>query len=238
MIRVLVCDDDYYTVKMLEKIISENPIIDEVVTFENGQQVVEYVGKEIVHIALLDIDMPKLDGIETAKLIYDISPSTKIIFVTAFSEYATDSFKVHPFDYILKPIEIERVREDINKIVTSIDTEKFNYLLDKIGRLLIRSEGEVQFIDLNDIFFIEKNDKLTLFHTREGVLQTYIPLHSLEKTIEDNFYRVHRSYIVNLKNIKKISPFSESSFIVHFDGYEQTALITKAKFNIIKDSIL
>ncbi len=238
MIRVLICDDDDYTVRMLEKIVSENPIIDEIVTFNDGEEVIGYIENNFIDIVLLDIDMPKLDGIETAKIIYDLWPNTKIIFVTAYQDFATDSFAVRPFDFILKPIDIEKVRDDINELATTLSKDNFNSLLSISNNILVKSDGDIYFIKIDDVFFVEKQDKLTLFHTKKGIYKTYANLHKIEKAFASCFYRVHRSYIANIYNIEKISSFSESSYTVHFNGYDKTALITKANYNIIKDSII
>jgi DNA-binding LytR/AlgR family response regulator len=158
-----------------------------------------------VDLLFLDINMPKLTGIELAKTLL---PRQKIIFTTAYSEYAVESYELNAVDYLLKPITFDRFIKSVNKTleffkVTEEDQsivmppQQEQYVFIKSGKAIIQ-------IFFDQIWFIEGLKDYVTFHTPGGKHIVYKRMKDLEAILPSDFLRVHNSYIVNQKRIQKI----------------------------------
>lgn len=235
MINVLICDDDAYTLRMLEHLVRQIPQITSVVTVSSGEDAIKAVQSSEMHIVLMDIDLPKLDGMETSKVIRGIMPDAEIVFITAYPDYALDSYSVLAADYITKPIDIERMKACIVRLINELETSRIHESITRNDLLFIKTKSDIYFVDEKDLYFIEKQGKKLVIHLKSEIIETYMGLRELENKLTNNFFRTHKSYLINLRKVYKVSQFSESSFVVHFRDIEQTALITKEKFNHIKE---
>lgn len=231
MIRLLVCDDDKYTVKVLSTIVKTIESVSEVYTAYSGEEAIEIIEKNLVDIALMDIDLPGIDGIEASRVIRAINPSLKIIFITAYRDYAFDSYELKASDYILKPIDFDRVKANISEIIKDINTHKIPQDL-----LLIKDTNGFHMVEQKNINFIEKDQKDLIVHTSDQVFRTNMTLGEVEEKLNKSFMRTHKSYIVNLKNIKSIEPFGDSSYVIYFKegDVESSALITRERLKILQ----
>lgn len=231
MIRLLVCDDDKYTVKVLSTIVKTIESVSEVYTAFSGEEAIDIIEKNLVDIALMDIDLPGIDGIEASRVIRAINPSLKIIFITAYRDYAFDSYELKASDYILKPIDFDRVKANISEIIKDINTQKIPQDL-----LLIKDTNGFHMVEQKNINFIEKDQKDLIVHTSDQVFRTNMTLGEVEEKLNNSFMRTHKSYIVNLKNIKSIEPFGDSSYVIYFKegDVESSALITRERLKILQ----
>ncbi|MCT4592824.1 MAG: LytTR family DNA-binding domain-containing protein [Anaeromicrobium sp.] len=231
--NVLICDDDKYTRKMLEKIVSKKSFIEEIYLAEDGLASIEIAKNNPVDIVLMDIDMPKLNGIEAAKTISNISSKIKFIFITAYMDYAIESFSVHPYDYLLKPIDISKLEESLDDIKKCI-----NQLPSSIDKIAVKNKNNMFFISINEILFIEKMNNQLLLHTTCETYTLNKKLVELENILNKNFCRVHRSFIVNIKNISTIKDLGNRSYEIGFEGTSRTALMSRYKFEELKKKIV
>jgi len=226
MINVLICDDDQYMRKMLRKIVSENLSITNVYDTEDGIEALNIVQKQTINIALLDVDMPKLNGIETAKLISKISPSTRFIFITAHADYAIESFTVHPYDYLLKPVKIESLNDTLKNLVREVVPNN--------ATITIRNSNKIFVINQKKILFIEKILRNTIVNTVEEEIVWNKTLTELEEKLNQNFVRVHNSFLVNIDKINKIENLGNQTYKIEFEGTKKTALISRNNFEKIR----
>ncbi|TCT15397.1 LytTR family two component transcriptional regulator [Natranaerovirga pectinivora] len=236
MINVLICDDDQYTVKVLKKVIEENPQVKEIHMAKDGEEALSIVKKNDIDVAFLDIDMPIMDGLEAAKLMMSFNSDIKIIFVTAFQDYAFNSYEMRAYDYILKPIDFSRVSENVERIIQESHSDKFEASLKDNDILMIKEKQDYIFVNMAEINYIEKDNKDLLVHTYDKSYTTRSNLGEIESKLPKNFFRTHKSYIVNLKNVSKIEPYGDSSYIIYFKETDESknALITKDKIHLLK----
>lgn len=236
MINVLICDDDIYTAKVLKKVIEEHPQVNEIYLAHDGQQAVDIVKKEDINLAFMDIDMPKLDGLEAAKIMMGFKEKLKVVFVTAFQDYAFDSYEIRAYDYILKPIDFTRVKENVENIIEESNGDKFDESLKENDILMIKDKQKYYMINMAEINYIEKDNKEVLIHTFEKTFKTRSGLNDIEKRLTRNFFRTHKSYIVNLKNVQEIEPYGDTSYVIYFKNTDESknALITKDKIHLLK----
>ncbi|WP_425447397.1 LytR/AlgR family response regulator transcription factor [Dethiothermospora halolimnae] len=236
MISILICDDDIYTLRVLKKVIEENDSVKDIFMANNGEEALEIIKTYEVHLAFLDIDMPKMDGLEAAKIMKTINKDIEIVFITAFRHYALDSYEIRAFDYILKPIDFSRVKEDLQKILDKINEKGMTASLKDNDIIVIKNNEDYQIINMNEINYFEKDKKQLIIHTPNNRYITNMGLKEIEEKLSSAFLRTHKSYIVNLKNIHRISPYGTSSFIIFFKNTDENdnALITKNKIKFLK----
>ncbi|SCY37157.1 LytR/AlgR family response regulator transcription factor [Alkaliphilus peptidifermentans] len=231
MINILICDDNEYIRKMLEEIALRNHLISKVFVARDGLEAVKAAEDNKIDIALLDISMPKLNGIDTAKLICKIHLEIHIIFITGHMEYAIESYTVHPYHYLLKPLDIEAFRETLNELAMKIlNTRK----QPKLDMLKVNDNGNTLMLPLEDILFFEKIGKATVAHTNEEGYVVDKTLIQLENRLSDNFIRTHQSFIVNTKKISKIKDIGNRSYNIELKGTKKIACMSRIKFEKLK----
>lgn len=241
--RVIIADDDAGMRSVMRHIIEKVEGFTLVGEAQDGEDTLVQVDRLKPHVVFLDVEMPKLSGVDCARAIQDMNPSTIIIFATAHDAYMSDAFEVYAFDYLVKPFKVERViqtlerirerflcrtapPEDVPKAIVA-DRKPIN------GRLMLRHREGVSFIDLNDILLVQREDRATVLYTREedGRFVTGDSLGEMEERLpKDAFFRCHKSYIINLNHIKDITPYGRWTYVVRLHGTKHDALITHEKY--------
>ncbi len=205
MIRLFICDDDSAERKRIENnllvYMSNNPSvsIDYCVFSSPYEMLYEAEKSGAPDIVLLDIYMPEMTGMETAKVLLRISSTTDIIFITTSSDYALDAFSLHAYDYIKKPFTQEKFDSSIGRAVKEKSTKEW---------ILLTSDGKIHRIDIDDIIYVETVDKRRLFVLKSGeVLKVWLSSKELEELLlhYNGIIRCGGSYIVNLANTRSFS---------------------------------
>jgi two-component system, LytTR family, response regulator LytT len=206
-IRSIAIDDEPLALQLVAGYIQKTPFLELVATFDNPLEASEFLEKESVDLIFLDIQMPHLLGTEFARM---TGESTKIIFTTAYSQYALQGYKLDVVDYLLKPFGYEDFLNAANKARKRISAEKAERKTEITANddyLFLKSEYKIRRINFNDIIFIEGlKDYIKVFVKNEE--KPILSLSTL-KAIEDklpaeDFMRVHRSYIINLRQVNTI----------------------------------
>jgi DNA-binding LytR/AlgR family response regulator len=204
-----IIDDEPLAAALLESYVQKTPFLEHSGTFANAIDAMAALSKAPVELLFLDIQMPELSGLEFAKL---IPPTTRIIFTTAFSQYAIEGYKVNAFDYLLKPISYADFlaaaqRAASSATPTQSTAEPIGTGLTNETSIFVKSDYKLLRIDFNDILYIEGlKDYVKIY-----LASTPRPILSLTamKTLEDNlpaerFMRIHRSYIANMTSVTAI----------------------------------
>lgn len=222
-IKCILIDDEPLALNLLEGYIKITPFLKLVAKCTNAITALEILEQESIDLVFTDIQMPNLSGMEFSKMI--LNKKTKIIFTTAFEEFALESYKVNALDYLVKPISYPEFVTAANKakqqiLITQKSIEPTN-LSDEY--IFVKSDYKLLKIDLKDLIYIEGLKDYVKYYTvnSEKPILSLKSMKSLEKELTDkNFMRVHRSFMVNLKKItiiernrivfgKKYIPISE-----------------------------
>ncbi len=236
-LNVLIADDDFGMRMVLRKALKNIEGVDIQGEAENGEavlQLYEEIGADVV---FLDVEMPGLTGIECAKRIMDINPRTFIIFVTAHEEYMQDAFELYAFDYLIKPFKLERIYQTVERLKT-IGVQKDDPVMHRIikhekglDKLLIKNKEGMSFVDMHEIMLIQRENRSTVIYTANESYTTSEGLGDLEERLNaSQFFRCHKSYIINLAYVDKIYPYGRWTYIVKLKNTEKDALITHDKF--------
>jgi two-component system LytT family response regulator len=233
MLKVLILEDEIYTLEFLDKLISSHPLVTHTFATSVGADAIDISNKVSIDLAFLDIELAaadNLNGIQVAKLLRSANPDIQLVFVTGYTNYALEGYSVHPYDYIVKPINKDRVLTLITELVKikskSLDCQNDN--------LVVRSKNKIVFINPNDIYFVEKQKKKAFIHSRCGIYETVCTSSELELVLPDFFIKVHQSFIVNMKMVSEVEVTTSRTYEIHFYGYAGTALMSRAQFEINK----
>ena len=202
-ISCVIVDDEPMARVVLASFVDKIPNLELVKSCKNAMEAFEVVNQQKIDIFFLDINMPDICGLSLAKT---INQKSKIIFTTAYREYAVDGFNLQAVDYLLKPIPFDRFLQAINRyfegvyfIENEIKTEESTLKNDFI---FVRSERKMVKINFDEILYIESLSDYIKIYLADNISTTRETISNIEtKLPTNNFLRIHRSYIVNLKKV-------------------------------------
>lgn len=232
-LKVIIADDDHPSRAILAHFIQLLPEYKVVAEASNGEELIEVVLKEKPDIVLVDIRMPGLNGVDAVKACMEIIPSFQVIFTTGYDDFAVEAFNISATDYIVKPIERARLfmaLEKAKNLILMENDRSASTLRKAINRLAIKSNNTYLYLPIDDILYIEKEGRKTILQTCNECFETTESLQELEEKLPNNFYKTHRSFLVNLKKIIKIEAFGET-YLAYFSGTEKVAYISKLRIN-------
>ena len=235
MVNILLLEDEPYTRKFFKQLLISNPLTKNVYDTSSCKEAIELAKDNKPEIAMLDIELganESMNGLEVAKIIYNLLPNTFFVFVTGYTKYAVDSFAVHPFDYIIKPVNKDRISEVITKIAKGLNDSAISK---RANILTLKNKDETYFVNTSDIFFIERHSRDTLVHTKHGVFTVNENLSDLEIKLGNNFLRVHQSFLINLHKVKMIKNLANRSYDIEFVGYNKKASLSRYKYDEFKE---
>jgi len=244
--QVLIADDESAMRTVLHHVIDKAEGFMLVGEAEDGEDTMQKFEALNPHVVFLDVEMPKLDGVECARQIQDMNPATVIIFVTAHNTYMSEAFEVYAFDYLVKPFKIDRMLQTLTRVRESLslacETPAYTQAVKAdrkpiSGRLMLKHREGSAFIDLNDLLLVQREDRSTVLYTKDGDrFAVSDSLSDIESRLPaDVFFRSHKSYIINLNHIKDITPYGRWTYVVRMNGIKQDALITHAKYEELEN---
>jgi|SRR5579862_2368223 two-component system LytT family response regulator/two-component system response regulator LytT len=206
----------------------------------NGVEAVSMVKELSPRLVFLDVQMPGLDGFGVIKkLLEKKAPLPFFIFATAFDQYAVQAFEVNAIDYLLKPVAKPRVEKALARVrrlleTTDATSQKLDRLVQMVeqrpasqkGKLVVRSANRMFLVDSEEIIFASIEDGVISIVTREIEGQSnFRTVEELQANLDPQvFWRVHRSYLVNVNHIKEVVPWFKSSYQLKMEDRKQTEI--------------
>ena len=231
MLKVGIVDDRQIDLDKIVGIISQIDDVEIVFATTSAEEAYKRIKDEEIMLLVADIEMPHLSGYELADIIHSHALHIDVIFVTANSGYAVHAFEINVHDYIMKPYTKNRLTTSIKRIMEKSRQAEIT------GRLYIKQKNNIHIIQKKDIIFIERTGRSSTIFTKSGTIKTYQTLKELEGELrERDFLRSHRSFIINIHYIQNFELYAKNSFIVNFDGIEETAMITKEMVNHLQQN--
>ena len=204
-IRCIVVDDEPLAVEMLAAFIRKTPSLELTATFTDPVLALSAIGEEKPDLVFLDIQMPDLNGLELSRL---LPQDTRVIFTTAFRQYAFESYEVEALDYLLKPIRYQKFIESVSKAERWMEIRQASVRPERNRRFaFIKTDGEYRNIDFDQILYVEGMKDYVLIHLESETepIVTHMTMKAIEEKLpSDMFMRVHRSYTVALDKITAI----------------------------------
>ena len=198
MIKAIAIDDEPPALRIIEHFCNKNQQVELVKTFTNPAMAMDFIRNNQIHLIFIDIQMPGFNGIE---LYRNLPNKPMVIFTTAFSEYAVDGFNLNAVDYLLKPYTEERFETAVQK---AIDRTKKQ--VTETRTITVRTNYSIKSINIDEILFVESfDDYITIHFVSSEQLEIRMTLKKIAELLPENeFIRVHRSFIVSVKHITKV----------------------------------
>lgn len=202
MIKCIIVDDEPMAREILQTHLQKVGFVSIVASCKNAMEAFSVLDSQQIDVVFLDINMPEVSGLSLAKT---INKNTKIIFTTAYREYAVDGFNLEAVDYLLKPISFERLLQAINKMrghLIKKSTSNSDELPEHKTFIFVRSDRKMVKIDFNEIDYIESLSDYIKIHLNDKVVITRETISNIEAKLPvANFMRIHRSFIVSIEKI-------------------------------------
>ena len=217
-LRVLICDDELMARKRVLRLLGELPDVEKTIECESGEEVLARLGEEEVDVALLDINMPGLSGLETVMQMPEDRPY--VVFLTAHPEHAVKAFDVGAVDYVLKPIDDARLAKALDRARQFLDHGHGGAAGDagaparKLEKLAIATHGGAALVSPADVTHATFDGALVTVHTAARTILTDDTLHDLESKLPQGpFERVHRRAIVNLDHVDRLESVDSGGYV-------------------------
>ena len=236
-LTTVVVDDEQLACDELVYLLRDFPEIEVIATGSNGLQAVDLIRKLEPELVFLDVHMPGLDGLGVVRRLREMEIDLPhFIFATAYDQYAVEAFRLEAMDYLLKPVDKGRLAETIERASRTIQDKKPSAepaaapsraaMAPQRTKLLVRAQSRHFIVDANELIYATiDNGLITLITTNMEGQSTYRTIEDLQANLDrDLFWRVHRSYLVNINKIKEVVPWFKSSYQLRMDDKKHTEI--------------
>jgi two-component system, LytTR family, response regulator len=201
MITCIAIDDEPKALEVIERYCQKIASVSLKATFREPLRAIEFLNREKIDLIFLDINMPEINGMQ---LLQTLSPRPLIIFTTAYSQYAVESYDLNAVDYLLKPATFERFLMAVNKAVAAL-ASKHTTVINEDAVVFIKSGPQTYRVIVSEILYLEKNGNYITVHLKEGnilIRENMADIFDLLPAAD--FIRVHKSYVVGIRHISMI----------------------------------
>jgi two-component system LytT family response regulator/two-component system response regulator LytT len=228
-ISALIVDDEQLAREELSYLLTDIPDIEVLQTASNGMEAVKLIEQLEPDVVFLDVQMPGLDGLGViAQVREKTGPHPHFILTTAFDQYAVEAFRLHALDYLLKPVEKERLAESITRARHTLEEKEQDEekTAPQRTKLLVRANNRNLIVDAQDLIYATIDDgTITMVTAQFEGQSNYRTIEELQSNLDPNlFWRVHRSFLVNINKIREVIPWFKSSFQLKMDDKKQTEI--------------
>lgn len=229
--KALIIDDEPPARDELKYLLNEYEDVEIVGEADNGLAALKLIEELKPEVVFLDISIPKINGSDVAKHISSVGKLPYVVFVTAYDMHAIEAFEIGAIDYLLKPISQHRLYKTLEKIRTfykdAQEKQQYNSIFEnkKIEKLAVEKNGRIKLIDLDEIIFAEAYEGNVMIKTKSDNFIYKGTIKSLEEKLKENaFFRVQKSYIVNLNKIIEILPWFKGTYWLIMDDNKKTQI--------------
>jgi len=233
-IRALVVDDEQLACEELAYLLREFPEVEVVATAANGLEALKLIEEHEPDLVFLDVQMPGLDGMGVIRQVREKKlPLPHFVLATAYDQYAVEAFRLEATDYLLKPVNKERLAETMERVRRAFhDRQRAAPVVPPQPvrphrtKLLVKSGSRNFIVDAQDVIYATINNGLiTIVTTALEGYSNYRTIEELQASLDPEiFWRVHRSYLVNINHIKEVIPWFKSSYQLRMNDKRQTEI--------------
>jgi two-component system LytT family response regulator len=218
--KAIIVDDEQPARAIIAHYLTAFPNIEVAGECANGFEALKMIKEVKPDVLFLDVQMPKINGLELLEVI-DNAPV--VIFTTAYDQYALKAFELNAIDYLLKPFSKDRFNAALNKVIEKIKAGQpapnfsvdalFSDPSEKLTRIVVKNGSNITVIPISDIYYIEAQEDYVMIHSSKGRSMKNQTMNYLEQHLPQNqFIRIHRSYIVNIEKIEKLEPYDKDTY--------------------------
>jgi two-component system response regulator LytT len=235
MIRAIIVDDEAPARSELRYLLDETDQVEVTAEASNVREAIERLKDRGADVMFLDINMPGANGLQLAEALGRLKYPPAVVFVTAYSEHAAKAFDVNAVDYLVKPVETERLMQALVKVKSY--TSKF--AKDEVAeRIPVEKSGKKLLVSTTNIRYIMAKDDYSYLHTDSDRYLSTVSLAQLESKLETHgFFRVHRRYLVNLAAVEEVAPQSGGTLLLTLAGEEEKIPVSRRRVAALKKAL-
>ncbi|MBQ3283143.1 MAG: response regulator transcription factor [Atopobiaceae bacterium] len=219
MLSAMIVDDEAPARSELRYLLEETGRVDSITEASSARETVEKLMEGRPDVLFMDISMPKTTGMQLAEALHRLKNPPAIVFVTAYSEYALEAFDVDAVDYLMKPVETDRLERALDKVQARLKPQTSAHT--SVERIPVEKGGRKVLVPIDQIRYIEAKDDYSCIYTDNDRFLSTISLAQLEnKLAPHGFFRVHRGYIVNLEYVEDVEVVSSGILQLGINGVE------------------
>ncbi len=202
MKEVLIIDDEPKAIELLSNYVNRMPWLKCVGTYRNPLEALAFLQSHPVDLLLLDIHMPQISGVEFYRALPD---KPKVIFTTAYSEYAVASYELEALDYLVKPITFERFLQACSRCKEAPANSNIVPETNTVAQeIFIKSGPKLYRLNWEEVLFLEKSENYVVFHTQDRKILSRQNMQDVQEILPDFFCKIHKSYIISLRHLNVV----------------------------------
>ncbi|ABZ85194.1 sensory transduction protein lytt [Heliomicrobium modesticaldum Ice1] len=221
--KVMIAEDEPLSREELEYLLRQAEDVELCPSARNGKELLRLQKEHQPQLIFLDIEMPELNGVEAVRQLAEASAPPLIIFTTAYEQYAVEAFGLRALDYLLKPVDEERLFESLQRARQRLQesappkTPISNILLEEGDKLIV--------VKPERIYYAEKEERRVVIYCDRGRFETRLTMQELQDKLSGHpFVRCHRSFLVNLDYVDEIEPWQNGTYNIILKGIGGTKL--------------
>lgn len=227
-IKILIVDDERYSREELKHLLGQYHSIQVIGEAASGEEALVACMQQQPDVVFLDIEMPKMNGLEVARHLKELKKSPLIVFATAYPNFAVEAFRHDAVDYLLKPYEEEQLEQTIQRLNKLLNGEKEFPSPSSSSKLSVEHDGEIHFLDPLDILYISREDRISRIYTKDSNYESKLALKDLEERLASfPFFRIHKSYLVNLNYVSKMIPWFNGAYMLELTNSTEKLSVSR-----------
>lgn len=240
--RILIADDERPARERLRAMVEELGDHEVVGEAASGIEVIQQLGTASPDLVLLDIRMPGMDGLETARHLCKLTPAPAVVFTTAYQDHALAAFDIDAVDYLLKPIRRERLVQALDR-ARIVSRGRLAGLPERDKASLARSylsaviQGRIELASVSDIRYFRAEQKYVTAAWPGGELLLDESLKALEKEFSDQFLRIHRNALVAIRHVERLERDNEGNHVIYLRDEERPLKISRRHLSQVRKAL-
>ncbi|MGN0035063.1 MAG: LytR/AlgR family response regulator transcription factor [Coriobacteriales bacterium] len=235
MLKAIIVDDEAPARSELRFMLEETKQVEVTAEATNVREAIERLKDSGADVMFLDINMPGTNGLQLAEALAKLKYPPAVVFVTAYSEHALEAFGVNAVDYLVKPVEGERLMQALAKVRRSVVSTSKSAQKERIP---VEKGGKKLLIPADKIHFIMAKDDYSYLHTDTDRYLSTVSLAQLEAKLEPyGFFRVHRRYLVNLACVSEVDPVSGGTLMLSLNGEDEQIPVSRRRVASLKKAL-
>ncbi|MGI6590726.1 MAG: LytR/AlgR family response regulator transcription factor [Eggerthellaceae bacterium] len=233
--KAMIVDDEAPARSELRYLLDELGQTEVVCEAASVREAVEKLKEYPCDVMFLDVNMPEATGMQLAEALQHLKYPPAVVFVTAYSEFAIDAFKVHAIDYLIKPVETERLAQALARVREHI---ALHNRAQRAERIPVEKAGKKILINIDSIRYIMARDDYAYLQTDTDRYFSTVSLAQLEKRLDGHgFFRVHRGYLVNLEHVKEVESVPGGTLLLTLDGTDDKIPVSRRRVSSLKKAL-
>ncbi|MDO4182740.1 MAG: LytTR family DNA-binding domain-containing protein [Coriobacteriia bacterium] len=235
MLKAIIVDDEAPARSELRFLLDEIGQTDVVAEAASVREAIEKLKEYPCDVMFLDVNMPEATGLQLADALQHLKFPPAVVFVTAYSEFALEAFKVNAIDYLVKPVETDRLEQAIARVTEHVT---LHAKAQRSERIPVEKAGKKILINVDKIRFVMARDDYAYLQTDTDRFFSTVSLAHLEKRLEGHgFFRVHRGYLVNLSLVEEVEAVSGGTLLLTLNQVDEKIPVSRRRVSALKKAL-